>query len=348
VSATLYVPAGTTVELIDRAPAPDPDPPPTVGGPLVWTKLNTSYTAGTEAEYQSWYNLVRDTKRDVIYGMNWMCVMAAFDPVAGRWNKLTPNIGGGVHNRAFGYDPINDLVWIGAGTYTGDRLVGINSFNPATNAFVQHTTAELFGMQSAIHYDAANRRFVIFGGWLQNGNLSARSWSIDPPAASTVIATNAGTHPPYGANDGTKMTMQRSGVDKRGRIFYVHDDGAVWLIPLDLSGPWQRVAIPGVVPHRYTQYAYHEGRDGIIGWSASSMVAGGAPNTTPTQQTWFLPFADMAGGWQLHANAAAGDVVPPITVYVGYSLCADPARGRVLLHTLRSSGNYDPETWVVA
>jgi hypothetical protein len=36
-----------------------------------WTKYATSYQAGTDAEYQSWYNLTYDTKRSVIYGVSW-------------------------------------------------------------------------------------------------------------------------------------------------------------------------------------------------------------------------------------------------------------------------------------
>src|SRR5690606_4658599 len=106
---------------------------------------------------------------------------------------------------------------------------------------------------------------------------------------------------------------------------------------------WQRLTTTGPRPHIYTQYVYDPLRgDAIIGWSPSSMVAGGTTNDTPTQETWILPLATMEG--RKLASFAAGDVVPPITVYTGYAMAYDPVRERVLLHTL-GMGNYSPETW---
>ncbi len=81
-----------------------PSPESEVG---VWTRYPTSYPAGTEAEYQSWYNLAYDTNRDVFYGVDWFGVISKFDPIAQRWTKLSPNVGGGTHNRVLAYDPVN-------------------------------------------------------------------------------------------------------------------------------------------------------------------------------------------------------------------------------------------------
>ncbi len=60
--------------------------------------------------------------------------MAAFNPVTGTWSNLTPNIGGGVHNRSFAYDPINDRLWIGTGT--GSQLLGVNYYDLTSKQFV--------------------------------------------------------------------------------------------------------------------------------------------------------------------------------------------------------------------
>ena len=127
------------VKSVVAAVVPPPRPPShpaTAGAPGSWTKYATSSPAGTEAEYQSWYNLVYDTKRNLVYGMNWMGVLAAFNPVAGTWSNLTPSIGGGVHNRTFAYDPINDRVWIGTGT--GSQLLGVNYFDLTSRQFVSY------------------------------------------------------------------------------------------------------------------------------------------------------------------------------------------------------------------
>ena len=91
----------STAKGVIAAVVPPPRPPAqsvAAGAPGSWTRYATSSPSGTEAEYQSWYNLVYDTKRNLVYGMNWMGVLAAFNPVTGTWSSLTPNIGGGVRD----------------------------------------------------------------------------------------------------------------------------------------------------------------------------------------------------------------------------------------------------------
>ena len=315
-----------------------PSPESEVG---VWTRYPTSYPAGTEAEYQSWYNLAYDTNRDVFYGVDWFGVISKFDPIAQRWTKLSPNIGGGTHNRVLAYDPVNDRVWYGDGT--GSQLTGVNYFDPTTNQWIAHPiTGARFGAQSAMIYDAPNKRFVVFGGWFR---LSVHTFAVDPPASVMVSAGLAGG-PEWDTTiykDAKKMTAQRSGLDApRNRIFYVDTDGSLWFLPMSLSG-WQHVTPSGPMPPAHTQYVYDQSTDSIVGWSAANAVAGGAEWLPPERETWILPLSTLT--WQKTANAADGATVPPRTVYVGYALAYDPVRQQTILHTLTAGGNYAPETW---
>ncbi len=166
-----------------------PAPPPVIGAPGAWTKYAISYAAGNEAEYQSWYNLAYDPKRDVFYGVSWMGVIASFSPSAGGWTKLSPDIGGGVHNRTTAYDPLNDRVWLGAGT--GSTLTGVNYFDPNTKKWISHPmTGPVFGTQSAMIYDAASKRFIVFGGW--NLLASRRGRSIRRRASMVDAGVSGG------------------------------------------------------------------------------------------------------------------------------------------------------------
>lgn len=318
--------------------------PPPAGGPGTWTKYPCAYgnTSYPEAEYQSWYNLAHDAVRDLFYGMDWFGVVAAFSHYTQSWTKLTPDIGGGTHNRTFVVDPHNDRLWIGEGT--GSTLTGVNYLDLATGVIVPHTTTTpRFGSESAAIFDPARKRLIVFGGWTL---LGVHTFALDPPASALVHAGLTGgpnwSPSTSAVNAAQKMTAWRSGLDAaRDRVWFVDVDGSLWVLPCALTG-WQKLATIGTPPHIYTQYCYDPTRDTIYGWTPSSMVAGGATNDTPTQETWALPLATMT--WQKLANAAAGDTVPPITTYTGYSLVYDPVRQRPLLHTLRMN-NFSPETW---
>jgi hypothetical protein len=335
--------ASAAKAVVAAVPPPPRPPAATVptGPPGSWTKYATSYTAGNEAEYQSWYNLVYDTKRNLVYGMSWMGVLAAFNPVTGIWTKLTPDIGGGVHNRSFAYDPINDRVWIGTGT--GSQILGMNYFDPTTTKFVNYPLAgALPGTESAMIFDPAGRRLIVFGGW---GRLGVYTLALSPPASSMVLA-NVSPGPTWDggiAPDAKKMTGWRSALDsKRDRVVYVDTDGSLWALPLNLSG-WQHLVTTGGPPPAFTQYVYDVGNDALVGWSSSPRVAGGDTAPGTTRETWLLPLSTL--NWTKAANVAAGNTVPFETVYVGYSIVYDPVRGQTILHTLTNSGNYDPSTW---
>lgn len=319
-------------------------PVPT-GGAGTWMKYPCAYgnAAYPEAEYQSWYNLAYDSKRDVFYGMDWFGVVAKFSPVEQKWTKLTPNIGGGTHNRTFTYDPINDRLWIGEGT--GSTMTGVNYFDQNSNAVIPHAmTAPRFGNESAAIYDPAGKRLIVFGGW---GRAGLHTFALDPPASAMTPVSINGARPSWDPpTDGAaqRMTAWRSDLDTaRDRIFFVDVDGSLWFLPLPALNAWQRVVPSGPVPPVHTQYVYDREHDCIVGWSAANAIAGGSTYLPPERETWVLPFATMT--WEKVANAAAGDTVPGRTVYVGYSLCYDPVRKQVLLHTLAGAGNYDPSTW---
>ena len=329
---------------VDPPPVDPPpvDPPPDPGAPLAWSRYPCTFGSATypEAEYQSWYNLAYDSKRDVFYGMDWGGVVAAFSPPAQSWTKVTPSIGGGTHNRAFGYDPVNDRLWIGDGT--GSTLLGINYLDLVTNTIVPFPmTGKTFGTQSAFHYDAERKRFIVFGGW---NRLGVYTWSVDPPAATMTYA-NIPAGPTWDggiAAEAKKMTMQRSGVDLlRKRIVYVDTDGTLWTLPLDLSTGFAHVTTTGTMPPPMTQFVVDPVGDRVIGWSASSMIAGGAVNTPPTQETWILSLATLE--WSMGASLVGGQTVPPVCVFVGYSVIWDPVRQQMVLHT--TPNNYTPSTW---
>lgn len=322
-------------------------PPPTSGAGA-WTQYPCAYGNATypEAEYQSWYNLAYDTTRDVFYGMDWFGVVAAFSPTAQKWTKLTPNIGGGTHNRTFAYDPINDRLWIGEGT--GSTMTGVNYFDPNSNTITPHAmTGPKFGSESAAILDPVGKRLVVFGGW---GRLGVYTFSLDPVAtAMTYMNVSGGPawDPPSGSGPGAaqRMTAWRSDLDtKRNRIFFVDVDGSIWFLPLPALYEWQRVVPSGPVPPIHTQYVYDREHDCIVGWSAANAIAGGSAWLLPERETWVMPFATMK--WERVANAAAGDTVPNRCVYVGYAMAYDPVRKQTLLHTAAESGNFGPSTWV--
>ncbi len=323
------------------APPLPPAPPPTVGAPGTWTQYATSYSAGTEAEYQSWYNLAYDTKRDVFYGVSWGGEIASFSHPAGRWTKLSPNINGGVHNRVTAYDPINDRVWLGSGT--GSTLVGVNYFDPNTKQWINHPmTGASPGTQSTMIFDPAGKRFIVFGGW---NRLGVHTWSVSPPA-SAMVSANVPPGPTWDggiAPDAKKMTHWRSALDTaRSRIVYVDTDGTLWALPLTLTG-WQHLTPTGTPPPAMTQYVYDAANDALVGWSASPRVAGGDTVPGTTRETWLLPFSTMV--WTKAASFSSGQTVPVDTVYVGYAMGYDPVRRQTMLHSLPGTGNYDPSTW---
>jgi len=318
-----------------------PATPVPQGPPGSWTKYATSYAAGTEAEYQNWYNLTFDTKRNVFYGVDWSGVISSFDPNVGRWRKLNPPLGGGVHNRVTAYDPINDRVWLGDGT--GTQLMGVNYFDPVSATWVKYPIAgPPPGAESAMIYDPAGKRFIVFGGWFR---LGVYTFSLSPLASSMVL-TNVAPGPTWDggiAPDAKKMTGWRSDLDTlRNRIIYVDTDGSLWALPLSLSG-WQHIGTTGGPPPALTQYVYDRANDALVGWSASPREAGGDTVTGTTRETWLLPLSTLV--WSKAANVAVGSTVPPDTVYVGYAMAYDPLRQVTLLHTLNGPGDYTPETW---
>jgi hypothetical protein len=317
-------------------------PPPVPPGPLgSWSKYATSYAAGTEAEYQSWYNLAYDSKRDLIYGVDWSGVISAFSPTAGRWSKLTPSLGGGVHNRTLAYDPINDRAWLGDGT--GTQLMGVNYYDPVAATWVGYPMAGAHpGTESAMIFDPAGKRFIVFGGW---NRLGVYTFPLAPPASSMVYA-NVPDGPTWDggiAPDAKKMTAWRSDLDtRRNRVVYVDTDGSLWALPLDLSG-WQHLGTTGAPPPALTQYVYDRVNDALVGWSSSPRIAGDDPAPGTTRETWLLPLSTLV--WTKGASIAAGNTVPIESVYVGYSVVYEPARQLTILHTLNQASNYSPETW---
>ncbi|MEP7216130.1 MAG: PKD domain-containing protein, partial [Anaerolineaceae bacterium] len=304
-----------------------PGPPAPVGPRGSWSKYPTRPSAGTEAVYQSWYNLAYDTKRDLFYGLSWGAVLSAFDPTKGVWRPLTPDLGSGaaVHNRTTAYDPINDRVWIATGT--GFQLAGVNYYDPNTAQWVNHPMAgRLPGTEAAMIFDPVGKRFIVFGGW---GLLKVHTFDLSPVASSMVDANLLGG--PAFSTAATKMTAWRSALDsKRNRIVYVDSDGSLWALPLALSG-WQHLGTTGGPPPIMTQFVYDVVNDALVGWSASPVIAPGDPAPGTTRETWLLPLSTLA--WSKAADVVTGDTVPVMTTYVGYAMAYDPARAQTLLHT---------------
>src|SRR5690606_9063355 len=120
-------------------------------------------------------------------------------PPARKWTKLSPNIGGGTHNRTTAYDPVNDRVWLADGT--GSTLTGVNYFDPNSRTWIAHPmTGQKPGNESAMIYDAAGKHFVVFGGW---NRLSVKTFPLSPVGTALVDAGIAGG-PSYD-NDAKKM-----------------------------------------------------------------------------------------------------------------------------------------------
>ncbi len=331
-----------TVDAVVTAAAPPPPLVPTVT-PGSWGQYGSSYTAGTEAEYQSWYNLACDSKRDVFYGVDWGGDIAAFNPGTGTWQKLTPtsSFSPAVHNRTLTYDPINDRVWLAGGT--GSQLVGMNYYDPVAANWVNYPMPRpLPGGESAMIFDPAGKRFVVFGGW---GRLGVYTFPLSPPGSSLTSA-NVPDGPTWDGGivpDAKKMTAWRSDLDtKRNRIVYVDTDGSLWALPLNLSG-WVHLSTTGGPPPALTQYVYDRADDALVGWASSPRIAGGDTTPGTTRETWLLPLSSLV--WTKGANAAAGNTVPAASIYVGYAMGYDPARQLTILHTLTGESNFSPTTW---
>ncbi|GIK85341.1 MAG: hypothetical protein BroJett026_08220 [Betaproteobacteria bacterium] len=312
-------------------------PPAAVPAPApgTWVRYDTSNAAGTEVDNHSWYNLTWDTRRNVAYGHSWNGELTQFDPATGRWTRLTPRIGGGVHNRVLAYDPVNDRVWLGSGT--GSQLVGVNYYDPATQQWVNHPmSGRTPGSEAAMIFDPAGKRFVVFGGWQR---IALSTFSVDP-VANTMTTVPVSGGPSWGT-EASRMTAWRSTLDtRRNRILYVDVDGAVWALPLTLTG-WQKLTPSGTPPPDLTQYVYDASVDALVGWASSPRLAGGDTTPGSYRETWLLPLGSMT--WMKAASAASNDFVPTDNTYVGYSLVYDPVRRQVILHT--QNGNYNASTW---
>src|SRR5690606_8248301 len=104
----------------------------------------------------------------------------------------------------FAYDPINDRLWIGDGT--GSTMLGINYFDPNTNAVVPHTVnGARFGSESAAVFDPAGKQLIVFGG---GGLLSVHTFALDPPASAMVHAGISGG-PSWAPGDSNLNAVQK-------------------------------------------------------------------------------------------------------------------------------------------
>lgn len=309
-------------------------------GALAWSKLYQS-PGGGPGSFDSWFNLAWDDKRNVAYAVSWGRAMDKFDPATNIWSNVVPAFGpNDFHNRTIVCEDINDRMWCTDGTGTGTggwQFVDLN--NPAAG-FVLHSTGGP-SYESAVFLDKPNKRMVAFGGW-SSWNAEVATFALQPIGAGWINANVAGG--PSFPWDFTKQTMQRSFKDTlRNRLGYVDLDGSLWFLSLTPTMAWTHITVPGQAPAAYCQFDYHAGKDMIIGWSASSMIAQGATNAPPTQETWLCPLS--APAWTKGANAVAGDTVPPIVTFTGYDLCYDPTHQQMLCHTGVGAGSGTPQTW---
>lgn len=314
-------------------------PPPIVGAPGTWTRYNTSVQIGNEAPKQSWYNLVWDSRRNRAYGISWYKTLSAFDPAQGRWFTVRgPGAVSDFHNRTIAYDPLNDRLWASNGT--GNEGIAFQYYDFASDQWVTHCQSSCNepSYEAAMIYDAAGRRFITFGGWV---NTSVRTFSLQPVGAAWQ-ATSVTGGPNYNT-DFKKMAAWRSVLDTpRNRILYVDSDGSLWALPLSLTA-WQRITTSGTPPPQGTQFVYDAANDAIVGWSASPRIAGGDPVPGTTRETWTLSMSTMT--WARAASASGGATVPPDTPYVGYAMVYDPVRQQTLLHSNVGGSESDPQTW---
>jgi hypothetical protein len=340
VSASNAAGAGAAVSTqVQWTAAGPPAPPPVLGAPGTWTRYSTSYSAGTEAPGQSWYNLAWDAARQRAYGISWTKTLAAFDPAAGRWTTI--RAGSGIqdfHNRTIAYDPQNDRLWVSGGT--GSEPNGFQYVDLATSQWHYHCNPSCGepSYEAAMIYDAANKRLISFGGWHEAG---VSTFGLQPVATRWQSAGVSGG-PSYGS-DVKRMTAWRTVVDSaRSRMIFVDTDGSLWALPFSLSG-WQRIATSGTPPPSMTQYVYDAANDAIVGWSGSPRIAMGDSPTGTTRETWTLSLSTLT--WMRAASAAGGASVPPQAFYVGYAMVYDPVRQQTILHTANNTDDVAQQTW---
>lgn len=325
--------------------------PPVVVPPVVtpsgvraWSKFPTSYAAGNEAEYHSWCNLAFDHKRRKAYSMSWQSVVAALDIANQRWDKLTPYINTGTHNRSFAIDPIGDRLLIGIGTGGGQATLpaGLNSMDLTTYKLTNHpTTGPMFGAESAAITDAARKRIIVFGGW---NLLPLSTFALQPFGTSMAVVPNAGAGPLWDS-DARKMTSYRTAHDtKRDRVIYVDTDGSLWIVPLSLASGWQHIFTTGQKPDPLTEYVYDEEDDEIVGWTSSQKMTADSVNAPgASRETVYLNLTTLV--WS--KGPTLPESVPPATAYVAYAMVRDPIGKQTILHTLAGNDNFAPETWAL-
>ncbi len=298
-----------------------------------------------------------DSSRNQVLTASWDYEPWCFDLVA-TWSKCgakgPPPNNDTFHNAGYAYDPLNDRYWASTAHAGAAHMI---YWQRVTGAHVDHSVGGC-GMDPALIYHAAGKRFLCFGGWsTPTGQTRVFTFNLDPPATAHVA-----NYPPSGplfqeAGNASKMTFTRAAWDsRRQNIWYVDHNLDLWqLDPAALR--WTKQITTGTKPDKFGVFAQHDEADTIVAWvGVGGNIVGGEGSTGAIRKTYALnrttlvwtelvpsPSGAVAQGMP-RALLAAVEPVPPAWSNAQNQMIYDPVNKRVLLHT---GGNYNRETWEI-
>jgi hypothetical protein len=318
VKATLYVPAGTTVEVIDRAP--DSDPP---AGPT-WTMLGEGGPVGAYFHRSA-----------VLPGGDlWMAWGGSFvfRRASGLFERTSQNSGigwdiGKRENYGACYDAARNRVLVGAGGPVAYNQLGTLAMDPASGVYTEVYPTVDFERGDAPLLVRGDDAYT-FGGW---ANTSTRKRNL----VTGAITAYGGTGPRFtrqsergtDEQESPRLTYARAGIRADGTLWALANDNEYWTCPL--GGAWQLHATTGDAPTTIGIVAtVVESRGTLVAWCGRTGMT--TPGTT-LRQTWLLDLATLA--WR--KGPGPDDVVPPASGMSAANLLSD---GDVALLVVDRSG----------
>jgi Divergent InlB B-repeat domain len=297
-----------------------------------WTRLPT----GLDAQDTFTYSILTwDSTRNQVIATGWAhqpwCLTVATNAWAACMAKGPRN---DFHNAGYAYDPINDRHWTSGGSA---GQTSTDYWRRSDGVRVVHTLS-IAGMDPAMLFHPAGKRFIAFGGWGEPpGAFRVHTFALDPPASEWTTTTHASGPDWFYPGDAAKMTFTRAGWDAhREKIWYVHPDGVLWwLDPVALT--WTSEPTTGTKPEEFAVFGRHEATDQLVAWVGENYISAGT-GAPVIRKTYVLNLTTKV--WSELPTATG----PPALVSSQNMLLYDPTSQRLLLHT---GYNYTRETWAL-
>ena len=319
-TVTVYVPAGLTVEVIDR-PAPPPPPPQRL---TRWRLLGG--VGGAVGAY---------FRRPVVLGNGDIWAAWGANNQAGRgsqifmrsgniWVKTSAQFGlsydiGARENYGACFDRDRNIVWIGPGAPVAYGQTGDVAYDVVTGLYASTRIPGTGDGCSCLTYHAGALYTV--GGW--QGWVPGRR-----DLNSGVYAPIGGPIPPctrqlqFGRDEeeSPRLSYARGGIDSRNGVRWVlGNDNRLWMCSPE--GVYAQIETTGDAPDTIGVVAtLVEAADSIVAWCGQSGMTTGSPGVL-RRQTWILDLASRI--WRRGPGSQSGEIVPTGRVMCQSNLLSD-------------------------